>query len=902
MALVAAGTGRATSFADAPAAPQGQSRGNIPPPPGNRFRALLATSAVLGYSRLRTIPCVRPGFAFMSAAISSNVTAFVQALCQSGLLDRPRMAKLTKQLQFRFGDAPALGQDLVRRGWLTPPQVTQLLTSVGATAPPESSYAAQKAKARHRWLMFNIVGGIFLLAVGAVVFYVVRYDRLSARDHAEKLRIQALEAQAQGDLKPLQEGFDKFTLDDAALRKQLHAFRGKYSEAPAALKAAALIARLPSPLDNLRGIIPPAEKEPNQPANLVAVLGTRRWKHWSPIRTLAATASGSLVATATDDGVVRLWERGSGNEAAVFATGPAVALMFLPGDKMLACHASDGNVSLWNIEQKKKHGDYPGPVSKVVTAAFTPDGLVAASAQEDGLVKVWELESGKERGLLRGHRGLVNAVAFSPDTQTVATAGQDGSVILWGQTGNARMQLAEHTDAVHSLAYSADGQYLATGGGPNDRNVIVWDAARGESLQVCQGHEAAVQTVAFGNESKQLITGSADQALRLWELRLTRPMPVMPAPDPNNPDAPPPPTPPPAPLPPPVSFKLTGHTGPVARLAVFGAGPAQTIVSGGSDGTLRLWNVARRTQTTEIEGHQGPVAAVTFIDDGELIASGSHDRTVRVWSTQTGATRLQLIGHTAPVTAVSYAPSTRLLASASFDTTVRLWTPNGTAEQGTLAHHPGPLLTAALAFDGKTLAAGGTPTHGDGGVLRLWNPANQKERFDLTGQTQMIAALAFAPSGQTLAAGSYDGSVRLYEPWTGISRGAVQEQTPIESVAVSPDGKHFAAGTHARAIKVWSAADFTVETTHANLPAIARGLAYSPDGQWLAAGLQDGKVLVWNTATEEKHDWQMPGPIHGIAFAPDSRHLATANANGTVYILRLAEAPVKRGVMAERSN
>src|SRR5262249_9645779 len=153
------------------------------------------------------------------------------------------------------------------------------------------------------------------------------------------------------------------------------------------------------------------------------------------------------------DGVVRVWDRARESELAALPAGNVVALAFLQGDKMLACHTTTGNVSLWQIDKASKYGDYPGPATKVVAAAFTTDGLVAASAQEDGVVKVWELESGKERGALRGHRGAVNAITFSPDGETVATAGADATVQLWTQNGNPRIQLAEHTDAVTSVAF-----------------------------------------------------------------------------------------------------------------------------------------------------------------------------------------------------------------------------------------------------------------------------------------------------------------------------------------------------------------------------------------------------------------------------------------------------------------
>src|SRR5262249_31923024 len=150
--------------------------------------------------------------------------------------------------------------------------------------------------------------------LAGLIYYGVKQDRLRARDHAEAVRLKGQEELARAELRPLEDAFQHFTIDDEQLRKNLLAFRVRHCEVPAALRASELLALLPSPLDGLsHSGISKNEIEKGQPENLVAVLGERRWRHWGAIRAVALQAD--AVASAGDDSV-RLWEKKSGREMA----------------------------------------------------------------------------------------------------------------------------------------------------------------------------------------------------------------------------------------------------------------------------------------------------------------------------------------------------------------------------------------------------------------------------------------------------------------------------------------------------------------------------------------------------------------------------------------------------------
>ena len=94
--------------------------------------------------------------------------------------------------------------------------------------------------------------------------------------------------------------------------------------------------------------------------------------------------------------------------------------------------------------------------------------------------------------------------------------------------------------------------------------------------------------------------------------------------------------------------RLEGHTGAVLAVAARGA----TLVSGGADGTIRVWEEGKLIRT--ISNHTAAVHALAFSPDGETLASGSADRTVRIWQIGRGRLLKIIRGHHGTVTDLAW--------------------------------------------------------------------------------------------------------------------------------------------------------------------------------------------------------------------------------------------------------
>ena len=171
---------------------------------------------------------------------------------------------------------------------------------------------------------------------------------------------------------------------------------------------------------------------------------------------------------------------------------------------------------------------------------------------------------------------------------------------------------------------------------------------------------------------------------------------------------------------------LTGHTGKVKAVAA-GELPDGTpvIVSGGDDGTVRVWRLADGSPVREpLHGHDASVRAVAIggLPDGTpVIVSGGRDGTVRVWRLADGTPVGEpLHGHDAAVTTVAVGglpDGTPVIVSGGGDRTVRVWrladsTPVGKPLRG----HTGPVEAVAVGAlpDGTPVIVSGGGEHGAG--------------------------------------------------------------------------------------------------------------------------------------------------------------------------------------------
>ncbi|MFG2529229.1 AAA family ATPase [Streptomyces sp. NPDC048516] len=568
-------------------------------------------------------------------------------------------------------------------------------------------------------------------------------------------------------------------------------------------------------------------------------------------------------------------------------TGPVYLTAFSPSGRILATASYDRTVRLWDVADpthpKPLGKPLTGHTSWVSTAVFSPDGHTLASASDDGTIRLWDVRNpSRPRPIgapLTGHNGTAYLLAFSPDGHTLAAADEDHTVRLWDVADTRRPRklgvLTGHTAAVRSVAFSPDGRTVAAGG--DDATIRLWNTADPRHPKpvgpVLKGHKGTVHSVAFSPDGRTLASGSDDNTIRLWDVAAPRHATALGAP-------------------------LTGHTG--AVWSVDFSPDGSMLAAGSADGTASMWSVRNPAYPSQVgeplAGSSGEMYAVSFSPDGRTLATGGGDNKVRLWS-MPASDMTGRIG--------SFRPDGQVLATAARDDRMRLWNVKDPRRPALLGKpfRPGKGDVRWMAFspDGRTLAV-----RSGSRALQLWNVTDPARPVPygppLTLRTRYAAALAFSPDGHTLATPYDDRSAQLWdvrdpsrphplgEPLTGHTG-------YVNFLAYSPDGRTLASGSADGTVRLWKAAD----PRHATLLGAPlkghRGpvnmVAYSPDGRTLASGSDDNTVRLWDVADPRKSTplSTLTGHTEAIAsvtFSQDGRTLASGGNDDMVRLWNVA--------------
>jgi WD40 repeat protein len=405
--------------------------------------------------------------------------------------------------------------------------------------------------------------------------------------------------------------------------------------------------------------------------------------------------------------------------------------------------------------------------------------------------------------------------------------------------------LEGHSNCVTYAAFSADGQQIVSGS--TDKTVRVWNAQTGDQLAVLEGHSDFVTSASFSPDGQQIVSGSYDYTVRVWSAQTGDQLAV-----------------------------LEGHSEQVTSASFSPDG--QQIVSGSYDYTVRVWNAQTGDQLAVLEDHSGSVTSASFSPDGQQIVSGSWDDTVRVWNAQTGDQLAVLQGHSTVVTSVSFSPDGQQILSGSTDKTVRVWNARTGDQLAVLEGHSNFVNSASFSPDGQQIVSG---SHDK--TVRVWNSQTGDQLAVLQGHSRVVTSVSFSPDGQQIVSGSYDYTVRVWSAQTGDQLAVLEGHgSMVTSASFSPDGQQIVSSSYDKTVRVWNAQTgdhLAVLEGHSSKVASA---SFSPDGQQIVSGSSDKTVRVWNAQTGDQlavlegHSWG----VTSASFSPDGQRILSHDEHG----------------------
>jgi WD40 repeat protein len=570
--------------------------------------------------------------------------------------------------------------------------------------------------------------------------------------------------------------------------------------------------------------------------------------HKNLVMSVSISPDGGLIASGGTDNTAKIWDfPSSGPMRALAQSEGANVVAVSPDGAKLAGGDKDGHVKIWNSADGKVLFQLTGHNGPVTGLAFSGNGQLLISCGKDKTLRFWNPANGQSLGVIGAHTAEVRGLAVHPNNNALYSAGGDGSLKFWTLPPVASKALgAAHGDAVTALAISGDGNSIVSGS--SDKSVRLVNAANGQLIREFKGANAGVESVALSPNGALIAAGTADKRLLVWQAKDGQLL--------SN-----------------LSSSSTAHV-------AFHPGSNQ-LLTGGSDGALKLWTVPPIPGRTL--AHPDAVRSAVVSADGKRLFSGGSDKIVRAWNlADTRMPDRQYSGHTGAVNAVALSGDGKSLASTGDDETIRFWNQSNGQQTGLIGAHSGPVRSLTFHSGGQVLSASAD------GSIKLWQPPAAGKLLAHPGQ---VTSAVRSPDGSRLVTGCSDKQVRLWNLNNGqVERPFAGPSLGVLCVAMNPAGTQIAAGSADKTLFVWNAAD-AKEIKKYTLPAAVNSVAFSPDGKLLAGGLADNSIHLFDVAMgkEIKTLSGHSGAVQSLLFTNKGDQLVSASADKTVQIWNIAD-------------
>ena len=356
------------------------------------------------------------------------------------------------------------------------------------------------------------------------------------------------------------------------------------------------------------------------------------------IRCVAISPRGDKLAIAGYTHFVKVWDAKSGQLIKTLSghQDNLWTVEFSPNGDYLASGGDDLSLRFWNISDMTSifsHQGYNAGILSVLFSPVHPNVLLTVS----NVARLWNIQTGQSQNLLKSIKEPTLAAAFHPADKMIACSYPGHLVrLLDRETGKVLRTI--YSSSSFPITFSPDGRWLITGwsimsiwdmntyelvasweaGNENEclafepekqllfvgyegGTIRYWDLDHKQCLGTLTGHTATVWGLAFNEKTRQLVSGSSDYSVRIWDVAEMKEVAIL------------------------------RHQDQVKGVACSPDG--RFIASCGYDKEIRIWDALTFECLHVLQGHTDAIWKVAFNCTGQLLASGSRDGTIRIWDT-----------------------------------------------------------------------------------------------------------------------------------------------------------------------------------------------------------------------------------------------------------------------------
>jgi len=590
------------------------------------------------------------------------------------------------------------------------------------------------------------------------------------------------------------------------------------------------------------------------------------------IYSLAASADGRWLAVGEfDRGRLSIWDLATRQEVEQLTTGDGrVWLAWSSQGSLLAIGAVESSSSPtpgWSIRlwDRATHSIITSmPVTgRLRGLVFSQDGrsLATMSADQKGIgeIVIWSVPEGRKlvswpvSDCVPRHDVGPRFTASRDLRVGVYTFDRDREIRLMDlATGENRWTATDPTgDCFIAFAFSPDGSTLATGSGFAETVVRLWDVASGIEVGRLEGHYASVFDLLFWPDGRTLASGSADETIRLWDVEARR-----------------------------CIRTLRGHQHEVWRLALLPDNA--TLLSGCKDGSVCAWDA------TKIRRERGPALLRLqpgnlwhFDANGQGVYTLDSQGRVAYWQGPDFQT-MQPLPEVGPVTMTGspFSKDGRLLGAGSKDGLVRVWDLEERKLLQELKTGDGDVYFASFLGQGK-IATVSQPYE-----VHDWDLQSLRETQSFHLPKNLVA-VAIPYDARWTVGLSWRGECWLQDCVTGQETTTQLNLKEVKDVALSRDGRYFAAASEYGYARLWETATLQEGPTFKGMLEAVHSVTFSPDGKRLAGG-GNNSVKLWDVETGQELLTLVGqgSEFHQSAFSADGSLLGSMNNTEALHIWR----------------
>lgn len=418
---------------------------------------------------------------------------------------------------------------------------------------------------------------------------------------------------------------------------------------------------------------------------------------------------------------------------------------------------------------------------------------------------------------LIGHTRAVENLHVSASGK-LSSVSADGNIKVWDtKSGELVNAFHSHCKGVKSLCYNQSESVLFTGS--YEGILHVWNSFTTECLRTIVAHSDIIRSMCYNEKTSRLFTASADRTIKVWSAIHAA----------TNADS--------------LEVIATLADNVLGLYSIYCNRDGTSLVSGGNDQLIKIWNLNNFQCERTFVGHYGTVMCVRYShDESRILSAGGADFSIKLWDMRSGECIRTYVGHTHTVSFVVFNDDESRLISSGWDKTIRIWNTDTGDELNTLRAHSS-WVNAVLYEHGKIFSASSDNS------IKIWNydekRATSRRHFDY------VTSLCSPPGCSIVISSGWDNTIKIWDVSTfELICSCAGHTNKVNGLCCNMHASIIVSGSDDETIRVWDIANSNGTCSLVITYTIGiRSVCITNDESRIISGSDDSLINVWSITT-----------------------------------------------------